>query len=85
MIPIISRQKRLMGALAATVMGSLAMSAAKSAEWSPTYLGCVFTLSAFSAPDDIYPDHRNEKKLKVAPTKFEMAFAAIDFSASGRS
>ncbi|TIP69431.1 MAG: hypothetical protein E5X53_32705 [Mesorhizobium sp.] len=76
---MISQKKHLIGALAATVMGSSAMSVG-AAEWSPTYLGCVFTESAFSATDDIYPDHRNEERLKVGSTKFEMAFAAIDLS-----
>ncbi|SJM31758.1 hypothetical protein [Mesorhizobium delmotii] len=72
-------EKHLIAALAA-VMGSSAMSA-EAAEWSPTYLGCVFTESAFSATDDIYPDHRNEERLKVGSTKFELAFAAIDLLA----
>ncbi|RWN98181.1 hypothetical protein [Mesorhizobium sp.] len=73
-------EKHLIAAFAATAMGSSAMSA-EAAEWNPTYLGCVFTVSAFSATDDIYPDHRNEEQLKVGPTKFELAFAAIDLSA----
>ncbi|QDC01733.1 hypothetical protein [Mesorhizobium sp. 8] len=50
-------------------------------EWQPAYLGCVFTASAFSATDDIYADHRYEQQLKVGPTKFELAFSAIDLSA----
>jgi hypothetical protein len=53
----------------------------QAAEWTPNYLGCEFTVSAFSETDDIYPDHRFETQLKVGPTKFELAFAAIDLAA----
>jgi hypothetical protein len=61
-----------------TVAAAMVATQADAGEWSPTYLGCMFTGFAVSGSDNIYPDRRNEKLLEVGTAKFEIAFAAID-------
>ena len=71
--------RRFLIHVAVTAVAASSAVNAEAAEWLPTYLGCVFTDSAFSA--SAIPELQiDEDRLKVSSTEFEMAFAAIDLT-----
>ncbi|TGP24883.1 MULTISPECIES: hypothetical protein [unclassified Mesorhizobium] len=70
--------KRSAGLGVALVVLSAGLAAAQEAEWTPAYLGCTFTHTAFSSHSELPWMAGEDNALKVTEDEFELTFAAID-------